>query len=274
MRSKAVVGLFSLVGALSAAPLSGQDGVSHPPPRRIGPPYTAEFKISETKVQPDGSVQTHESQETVAVDLAGRKLTATTSAPEDNDQAAVTKSTVVDPAARTTTKWSSQVPLVTVIRQPDEVPPEQSCWIPVEQAAPQATEPEPERGPGPAVHIVPPPTQLSAAPVPAPTKAVKISTEDLGIATIGGMQAHGTRLIETTLTGADPAVSTKETWIVSAHGIGLVAREIDDDSQGGKLIRELVSLTYGEPDTRLLQPPAEYRQSIQEMRQVACAERR
>lgn len=270
MRSKAVVGLFSLVGALSAAPLSGQDGISNPPPRRIGPPYTAEFKISETKVQPDGSVQTRESQETVAVDLAGRKLTATTSAPGDgdNDQAGVTKSTVVDPAVRTTTRWSSQVPVVTVIRQPDEVPPEQSCWIPVEQAAPQATEPEP------AVRVVPAPTQLSAAPVPAPPKAVKRSTEDLGIATIGGMQAHGTRLTETTLTGADPAMSTKETWMVSAHGIGLVAREIDDDPQGGKLIRELVSLTYGEPDARLFQPPAEYRQSIQEMRRVACAERR
>ncbi len=91
----------------------------------------------------------------------------------------------------------------------------------------------------------------------------KTTSENLGTASIAGIEARGRRYTTTTPAGAAgndaPLVSTSERWTALTVGLdGLVVRDITDDPRRGKSTRELTSLTQGDPDPATFQPPDGY----------------
>jgi hypothetical protein len=85
--------------------------------------------------------------------------------------------------------------------------------------------------------------------------------EDLGVRTIAGVEAHGTRTIQTIPPGDEgnelALVITHETW--TAKDPGLVVMAIDDDPRRGRSTYEVEELTVGEPDAALFAAPPGYK---------------
>jgi hypothetical protein len=98
--------------------------------------------------------------------------------------------------------------------------------------------------------------------------------EDLGKATILGIEVHGYRT--TYPAGSiswDSTQSVNERWIPIAPGMkGLIVRWIKNDQKFGKETRELVKFTQGEPDPTIFHPPADYKivAQTQDVRGVQC----
>jgi hypothetical protein len=198
-------------------------------------PYTAEYKITSVKTLVNGTTITHESTETVALDSQGRRMTSTTSVPISGDQTPITRVTVFDPVARTSSNWTVPGQKATVMQMPAPGAPRSGC-------APAAT----------------------AAVIPSSAvQYEKPRVEDLGTETIQGVEARGRRTTYTTPAGTigndAPLVRTTETWTAIASGLrGLVARSVIDNPQSGKSARELTNFTQAEPDPSLFQLPEGY----------------
>jgi hypothetical protein len=98
------------------------------------------------------------------------------------------------------------------------------------------------------------------------------SIEDLGIATIMGIEAHGQRMTQTTPVGEigndRPLVHTDEFW--SAPRFGFFLRQVDSDPQNGTQTTEVVSLDQSEPPLSTFQPPEGYEVAVEELHEVAC----
>jgi len=203
---------------------------------RIAPaktPYTAEFKTTNVQTLADGTTITHESTEVRAVDSQGRSMTSTTTSASA-DHAPITQTSVFDPVARTLTRWASPGKRATV-RPTGEG---HGC-------SPIATEAD------------------SGTSRPLPTPHERPRVEQLGTASVQGIEAHGTQTTTTIPAGAvgndEPLVRTNETWTALTVGLkGLVVREIVDDPRSGKWTRELTNIDQSEPDPAVFQPPAGY----------------
>jgi hypothetical protein len=93
----------------------------------------------------------------------------------------------------------------------------------------------------------------------------KSTVEDLGVKTIDGIEAHGTR---TTFTepparadgNQTPFVTVMEKWIAVDGALnGLPVRESSDHpAQHSGWTRELTRLKQGDPDPALFTPPSDY----------------
>ncbi|WP_158789710.1 hypothetical protein [Granulicella sp. L46] len=85
--------------------------------------------------------------------------------------------------------------------------------------------------------------------------------EDLGMRTIAGVDAHGSRVTQTIPAGAEgnelPLVIVSETW--NSKELGLILLGMRDDPRRGKTTFEIEELTQGEPDPTLFVPPAGYK---------------
>jgi len=56
-----------------------------------------------------------------------------------------------------------------------------------------------------------------------------------------------------------PLVRISEAWTAIAPGLrGLMARDVTDDQQWGKMTKELTNFTQAEPDASVFQPPSDY----------------
>jgi hypothetical protein len=195
-------------------------------------PYTAEFKVSSERTLTNGSTITHEQTEVQAVDSQGRRMTAfTTVTPEGVER---TTTSVTDPVAGTHTNWDTLRHEATVMSLHPQA--QASCASSV--ASSPATPPTP-----PAQHRT-------------------STTEDLGVETIDGVEAHGRRITTTTPAGmvgnSEPLVSTREFWQTTSIRPALVVRETSDDPERGKSSRELTNLSLSEPDPSVFQPPQGY----------------
>jgi hypothetical protein len=190
-------------------------------------PYTAEYKITSIKTLADGSSITRDSTEVVAVDSEGRRMSQMTFTLSKS-QKTVTNVNLFDPVAKTYTHWSSFDKLTTIVPLAGR---EHGC---------------------------------PSEPRPASTTRSTSTTENLGTASIQGVEARGTRTTRTIAAGEvgneTPLVTTIERWTAVAVGLrGLSVREITDDPRSGKRDRELTSITQEEPDPALFQPPADYK---------------
>jgi hypothetical protein len=197
-------------------------------------PYTAEYKITRVRTLANGSTITRESNEVVALDSQGRRMTSTTAVPVSGEQTQATHVSVNDPVARTNSSWSVPGTKATVTAMPAPGAP-RNCAA----TAPAAATP--------------------AAGVPH----AKPTVEDLGIQTIQGVEAHGRKTTTTTAAGAigndQPLVHTTELWTATAPGLkNLVVRDVGDDPQSGKKDQELTNFSQAEPDPTIFQPPAGY----------------
>jgi hypothetical protein len=276
MRTSVVRMLTAFVAASFVLPLDAsqisneQNGSPGVTAQDLKTPYTAEFRITEVK-PPGDATTTREFIEDTAVDAKGRTMTATTAIPPSNDGTPTTTVHVFDPVAGTSSSWDSRTSVATVVKRASGESKGPSCWVAVPDngSSPPDDSSDAKGKPAPAA-----PTGLSVRITSAKPMPVETATKDLGIEDIQGFQAHGVRVTQTIPAGAmgnnEPIVSTKETWKMNANPIGLIVREVDDDPRTGKRTRELVKLSFGEPDPGVFRPPAGYRISSQEMQEIPC----
>jgi hypothetical protein len=205
-------------------------------------PYTAEYKITRVQMLADGSTITHESTELFARDSQGRSVIVSSSISASEDQTVHTSVNINDPVARTHTFWFVPGQRVTVSKLPDIGSVRSSCAASAPAVAPQ----------------------------PAEAQRATPTAEDLGRQTFQGVEARGKRTTTTFPAGAignsDPLVRTDETWFSTTPGLTEInVREVNDDPRTGKMTRELVKFTQGEPDLAAFPPPQGYETVTQEV---------
>jgi len=223
-----------LVSAMLALPAAGQavhsrtsTATTHLTAART--PYTAEYKITSIKTLADGSTITREDTEMTALDSQGRRMNQTTTT-RSKDQTPVVNTNVFDPVAKTDTHWSSLGKVATVT----------------------TISPGAEHG-----------CQTGSKPMPRHSPRNKPTVENLGLASVQGVEARGTRTTDTIPAGEIgnemPLVITIERWTAVAVGLkGLAVREVTDDPRSGKWSKELTSISQEEPDRALFQTPGDY----------------
>jgi hypothetical protein len=91
--------------------------------------------------------------------------------------------------------------------------------------------------------------------------ARETKTEDLGMRTIAGVEAHGTRTTRTIAPGDEgndlPLVVMDEMW--RSKEFGLVVLGITDDPRVGRKTFEVEELSSSEPDASVFAPPDGYK---------------
>ena len=201
-------------------------------PHHARQPYTVEYSVTREETLANGTTITHEDSETEAVDSQGRRMFANTFVREPESHTHVS---VFDPVARTHTSWNVPGKRATV-------------WA------------ESEAGAGHACAAREPSAEVHSQPMHVHEGSV---VEKLGTTTIEGIEARGERFTHTIPAGAQgndaPLVRTEEIWRAMPAGVsGLTLRRITDDPREGKTDKEVKSLTQGEPDAALFQPPDGY----------------
>jgi hypothetical protein len=215
-------------------------------------PYTAEYRITRVKTLADGSTITQESTEVVAVDSQGRRMESTTTVPQSADQTPRTHVSVFDPAPNTHSSWSVPGHDVSVTMLTLGMP-NRGCSI-------GSVSTGPVRG--------------AVTSVIRPAKPI---VEDLGTETIQGVEARGRRTTSTTPAGAlgnnEPLVHSNETWTAIDPGLRrILARQVSDDPQSGKMTKELTNFSQAEPEAAIFQPPPDYEIVTREALSDPCAD--
>jgi hypothetical protein len=214
-------------------------------------PYTAEYAITIVQTLANGNTITRDDTEVKALDSQGREMTATTTTRLSKDHTPITNVYVIDPVARTITRWNSLDKRATV-RTMGGAQAMHGCRTSASA------------------------TQVHGAARTFDTKPV---VENLGTESIQGLEARGSRTTITipagTVGNEAPLVNTVERWTALDAGLNrLVVREISDDARSGKQTKELTSFERSEPDPSVFQPPAGYEivsQSATDDSTTACA---
>jgi hypothetical protein len=254
MRGSICVTLALVSVAGWSRPVLGQDAR---PVRQVGTarpsqpqqlPYTAEFKTTHVRILADGSTITHETTEALARDSQGRSFQLSSSSSTGDEQTLHTSVNINDPVAHTHTFWFSPGQRVTVTTTPELGSPRASCGANLPAPVPAS----PER------------------------RQAKSTSEDLGLQMFEGVEAHGNRSSRTIPPGAignsEQLVRTDEVWFTTTPCLaGINVRQVVDDPETGKMTRELVRFTPGEPDMAAFQPPEGYETVTQEVHnEVRC----
>ncbi len=214
--------------------------------RQATAPYTAEYSITTVQTLANGTTITRESTTKIAVDSRGRKMTSTTTRLSSGEQNSRTFVNVFDPVARTNTNWNSPGRnQVTVTSVPEPEDRERACA-------------------NSGGHL--------RAPAPRPEPV----TDDLGTATIQGIEAEGKRITRTIPAGADgndaPLVVIGESWRAIGPNLDhMLVREIIDDPRHGKTTNELTSFVQGDPDPSLFEPPQGYETVNEGLPEIMCS---
>lgn len=232
MHSRTVLAFAGFAMAAMVLPLAGQ-APARPTRATIKPlqqqtPFTAEFKITTVRTLANGSTISSERMQLRAVDSSGRQMTETVSTLPSGEERKTT--VVLDPVAGTHITWDSEHTQALI----SDLHPQRSA----------------DRACAPAAQA-------------APTMRRTSTTENLGVDTIEGLEAHGSRTTVTTPAGmignSEPLVGTHEAWIAtSIKPYTLILRQIDDDPQSGRTTTEVTRVSLGEPDEAIFQPPQGY----------------
>jgi hypothetical protein len=236
-----VVAGFALSSASQIADTSGR--VVSPGNSGSGTrlPYTAEFRITHVQTLANGSTITRETTEVHVRDSQGRTLVSSTTTPATDDQVAHSNFNINDPVAHTHTWWVVPGQRVTVSNMAQIGSARSNCAG----------------------------SNLAPIPQQAVEARIKPQTEDLGKQTFQGVEAQGRRTTWTiparTIGNSDDLVRTDEVWFSTTPGLTSInVRQVYDDPQTGRMTRELVEFTQGEPDAALFQPPSDYEVVTQE----------
>jgi hypothetical protein len=256
-----------------AFPVLGQDAKpANPSSNAVTPSqaYTAEFKTVNVQTLANGTTITRETKEVRARDSQGRTLVVTT-------QPQFTNGRIQNPVDNTEIIWNSVAKSGTKKASVIRLPPQDQrhgCWASdsrrltmnyrTDTPAP-GTSTGGGGGGGLAGSI------LVSGEVWGASKT-EHTHDALGTTTIQGLEAKGvlfTTLIPTGQVGNDsPITTTQELW--RTPGFPFPLREVYDDPRTGKRTREVVSLTIGEPELSLFQPPEGYEVANEEMHEVPC----
>ena len=232
----AVLGILpsvAILGQTSAIPVETRS--VNADDRVLNAPYSAQRHFTEVRTLANGSISRSESGGSEARDSQGR----TYSAGERHWTYLDGKKTVLksemlyrihDPVANTDTKWDSSSKEAKVIHWPPSEPKENTSEAEC-QACNEAT-----------------------------TKASGAVVEKLGVKTIEGVVAEGTRSSYTVPAGQDhndqPIVVVHESWYCREFKI--VILETNEDPRSGSTRNELVDIVRGEPDVGQYRPPTDY----------------
>jgi hypothetical protein len=203
-------------------------------------PSTAVFKIVRGKTEADGSTTTQESKE-VSVYSRRWTMNSITTTPASGDQNPIAKVSVFDRETRTISRWTIPGDKVEVVSLPLREPGKPLC------AAALSLD---ERDELPAW-------------AKKPHLANKSVSQSLGIDTIRGLEARGSRTTFTIPKDAvgndEPLIQTMEIWMATEPGVGWVLRSLTDSPWSGRMTKELEDLDLNEPDPAVFQPPADYK---------------
>jgi hypothetical protein len=278
---------FALIAC--SAPLPAQtSAIQQSPPRPVTPPkqlsFTAEIKNHRVQTLADGTIITTDDKETVARDSQGRMLNASTrplnlSFPPQ-EESPITTFHVNDPVEDTEITWNSRTPKAIVRKMPSE---KRGCWLSASglrfrldpSVPPQMTVTR-----SPLARSSQPPTGSSANMATSPNEAgatprkllPELSSQDLGVRIIMGLEAHGTRRTVTTPAGAigndRPLVQTREMWFATGMMVPLL--QTSTDPRSGIQTSEVVSLNLSEPPLSTFRPPAGYQIENDEVHEIPC----
>jgi hypothetical protein len=274
---------LQLVGQVAA---TGTTTIEKPKATQVARlPYTAEYKITNVKTLADGSTITRESTEVDALDSQGRRMNAKGGeTPVSSYQRSITNFWVSDRVAQVNISWNSVVHSASVTAMQGKpvaghvsaaaspcagsAPASMSSTISVQPAKPKPAIEDPATKAHEEIAAVkarmraekqekPPTIELVMS-----EKPVQIQ-EDLGLATILGLEARGQRTTTTTPAGAignsAPLVETYERWFATTPGMtGLLVREVRNSPVNGRRTEILVKFTQSEPDPMLFKPPVGY----------------
>ncbi|HEY1896156.1 MAG TPA: hypothetical protein VGG62_07790 [Terracidiphilus sp.] len=266
--------LFILSLALLVCAVHAQVGVAvsggpdHTSPPHQFQPYTAEFKITHVQTLADGTTITSEGTEIRARDSAGITMQSNTDQDWHIGRMLGTSAGVHDTDGTILANWYSVTKAGHVFKMP---PKEQrhGCWI--SASVRMEWNDRPPAGPPPNKYVFDSVTR-TVEQVPAPIQRSRPKIDEIGSISIQGVEAHGQRITRTISMGEagndHTIVTVEEDWM--APSLGLMLRESIDDPRIGKRTRELISLTLGEPDPSLFQPPADYAVTTEELHAIAC----
>lgn len=230
--------------------------------------YTVEIKTVNVRTLANGTTITIETKEVRARDSQGRNLFVTTRMPLAGG-VEVTTGNIDNSVDNTKTMWNSHDKKASVLQLPAQDQ-RHGCWASdshhltinyggnVPPANPMVS------GGGASLAT----TTAESEEIPK----IEQTLEKLGTATIQGLEATGTRYTSVIPAGKvgndNPITTTREVWRSSQLSFPL--REVRDDPRTGKRTSEVVSLTIGEPEGSLFQPPEGFEVVNEEMHQVPC----
>ena len=232
-------------------------------------PYAAEFKTTTVQRLGNGATITRESKEVVAMDSTGRSVRSITQQDMERDAEPHTFTYVNglggglprNSITGVSANWDSRTKQGLIINFPtgDE---QHGCWADA-------------LGTIRARYDNVPSPQMAAYQVQVPDWRKHPKNEDLGTTTIQGVEAMGSRTTITIPAGAvgndQPLETTSEIWRAPTI-YNLTLRSVQNDPRTGVMTRELVSLTQGEPDPAIFQPPDGYEIKTTELHKVPCTQ--
>ena len=274
-----------IVAAILAAtlPAMGQTGMgTGAGPCKCTPqqraPYMAEFTTTTTQVLADGTTITRETKSVEALDSQGRHLNSnemglgSLSGPQEHR----TLTNVIDPVEGTQGSWNSSTKEARLIKQPP-LDQRTGCWandegyVRFNYGNRQLAHATATGGGGGASAVVGSTVAMPSAGIPRPAMDKPV-IQELGTDVIQGVEVKGHRMTRTIPAGQigndRPIVTVNETWM--APSLGIVLRSISDDPRTGKQVREATSLSLGDPDPAVFQPPEGYKVKVVEMHEVPC----
>jgi hypothetical protein len=227
----------------SAASLTAQNGglgefhtsVTFGPHPLTNAPYSAVEETEETQTLADGTHVVTKSHRRIYRDSAGRTRTEMffPDRMRDSQQDVPLSIMINDPVAGTMYVLQPETHTAHLLKGPD-LPPAAPRDMPV---------------------AAPPPKPVSDRPRP------KVTTDDLGIQTIDGMQAQGRRITRTIPAGAEgndgPIIVTDEYW--NCPELQVQCLRTHSDPRTGKTVTHFTSLDRSEPDASLFQVPTDYK---------------
>ncbi len=207
---------------------------------KIGVPYSATLKTTFEQKLPDGNTIHGVTRARQARDSSGKTLSEMVSGcvrGEDGQPHARLQVNVNDPVNKTHMFWQVDDMAPKIARSSSNNPPPRTPLTPQELEARRKA------------------TQLQQPP------RSEFHQEDLGMKTINGVMASGSRTVRTIPAGEvgnqQPLEIVDEFW--QSRDMALVLLRIHDDPRQGKSTTEYEELTLGEPDAALFALPAGYK---------------
>jgi hypothetical protein len=272
-----VAALAVLAPAQTAQTPNTTAGKYKPSPHRSQVPYTATYQETIVDTLHEGATNTNVGIVFEARDSRERQIHSATEISSPGTMNTVTRVSVNDSASRTVTFWTVENPGERQIGQATEwhqaAPGAASAPCPTVQAPELSTNLE-----------TPPPDDRAEnihrsfedirAQVREKYPVTKTVQENLGVKTIKGIEVRGVRITSTFMPAsarAEPSETIEETWRDTTPGLGSLQVLHTIDSPGRKYRKELMSLTLGEPDPALFNPPAGFDVRIVEEKPHGCA---
>jgi hypothetical protein len=230
----ALGGLPSVANLAQTSVISRRDFLGQADERVLNAPYSAQRRFTSIEKSADRKINRSESRGSEARDSQGRTFTAGERHwTYQEGGKSVLKSEMLyqvhDPVANTDTKWDSTSKQAKVIHWTNSTG--------NEGASNSACQ-----------------TCLEAI------KSDFGEVEKLGVKTLGGFVAEGTRSSYQVPTGQNlndkPIIVVHETWYCPE--LKIVILETNDDPRSGSSRNELVEIIRGEPDVKKYYPPADY----------------